>query len=127
MELSTIDYVVLVVEDVQRALNFYCGLGLSLSHHSPSYAQIDAGTTRLGLFHRAAMSETLGFEVGRPLSTSPEFEIGFKVGDVDAAFAEMLSAGAAGVCEPTDRSWGQRTAYVRDPDGHLIELAQDVA
>jgi hypothetical protein len=26
---------------------------------------------------------------------------------------------------PTTRSWGQRTAYVRDPDGNLIELAQD--
>jgi len=27
---------------------------------------------------------------------------------------------------PTTRLWGQRTAYIRDPDGHLIELVQDI-
>ena len=32
--------------------------------------------------------------------------------------------GAVPVIHPTDRSWGQRTAYLRDPDGHLVELAQ---
>ena len=45
---------------------------------------------------------------------------------VDAAFAELVGAGAPAVVAPTTRSWGQRTAYVRDPDGNLIELAQDL-
>ncbi|MCU1463062.1 MAG: Glyoxalase/bleomycin resistance protein/dioxygenase [Acidimicrobiales bacterium] len=51
------------------------------------------------------------------------FEIGFKVDDVDAAYAELLAAGATPAVAPADRPWGQRTAYVRDPDGHLVELA----
>jgi uncharacterized glyoxalase superfamily protein PhnB len=47
------------------------------------------------------------------------------VPDCDAAFAALVAAGAPAVMPPTTRSWGQRTAYVRDPDGNLIELAQD--
>ena len=46
--------------------------------------------------------------------------------NVDATFAELLAGGASPVTPPTTRPWGQRTAYVRDPDGHLIELAQDL-
>ena len=53
------------------------------------------------------------------------FEIGFKVDDVDAVFARLVGGGARPAVEPGTRPWGQRTAYVRDPDGHLVELAQD--
>jgi catechol 2,3-dioxygenase-like lactoylglutathione lyase family enzyme len=55
-----------------------------------------------------------------------QFEIGFKVDDVDAAFEAMVRRGAVAAVDPATRPWGQRTAYVRDPDGHLVELAQDV-
>ena len=40
--------------------------------------------------------------------------------DCDAAFSELVAAGAPAVTRPTTRSWGQRTAYVRDPDGNLL-------
>jgi catechol 2,3-dioxygenase-like lactoylglutathione lyase family enzyme len=45
---------------------------------------------------------------------------------VDRAFAGRGADGAEPVVAPTDRPWGQRTAYVRDPDGHLVELAEQV-
>jgi uncharacterized glyoxalase superfamily protein PhnB len=48
------------------------------------------------------------------------------VPDVDAAHAELVAAGVSSVTPPTDRGWGQRTAYVRDPDGNLVELVQDL-
>jgi catechol 2,3-dioxygenase-like lactoylglutathione lyase family enzyme len=38
----------------------------------------------------------------------------------------LIARGAPAVVPPTDRFWGQRTAYVRDPDGHLVELAQEL-
>ncbi|MCA9509200.1 MAG: VOC family protein [Myxococcales bacterium] len=135
MRLFQLDYTVLVVEDLDRAVAFYTDvLGISLSHRTGGYAQLVTGPTRLALYTREAMAATLG----RPIEPPPapahaaegdaplrdRFEIGFLVADVDAAFAEIVAAGAAPVKEPTDRFWGQRTAYVRDPDGHLIELAQ---
>jgi len=72
------------------------------------------------------MANTLGMSLEAPDAHALGFEIGFKVADVDAAIDELIARGATLVAPPTDRFWGQRTAYVRDPDGHLIELAQDL-
>ncbi len=126
MQLRQPDYVVLVVENLERALAFYTGvLGLELGHRSGPFAQLATGATRLALFERAAMAETLGFAVRAPDRDAPGFEIGFKVDSADAAYDRLIEAGAESATPPTDRAWGQRTAYVRDPDGHLIELAED--
>ncbi|MEW6271407.1 MAG: VOC family protein [Thermodesulfobacteriota bacterium] len=127
MRLRTLDYVVLIVADLDRALGFYeKTLGLDLQHRAERYAQLRAGTTRLSLYARDAMADTLGMALEQPRPAAPAFELGFKVEDCDAAFAELTAAGAAPVTPPTTRPWGQRTAYVRDPDGNLIELAQDL-
>jgi lactoylglutathione lyase len=121
------DYVVLVVDDVERALGFYSGLlGLPLGHRSGPYAQLDTGATRVALYERSAMAGTLGRELKPPSSDAPAFELGFKVDDCDAAYDSLVAAGATPAVPPTDRAWGQRTAYVRDPDGHLVELAEDL-
>jgi catechol 2,3-dioxygenase-like lactoylglutathione lyase family enzyme len=128
VELIAPDYVILIVENLDRALRFYTGvLGLKLGHRSGDYAQLDTGATRLALYTRDAMAKTLATSLAAPASNAPGFEIGFKVADVDAAFSDLVACGALPVVSPTNRFWGQRTAYVRDPDGHLIELAQDLA
>jgi len=127
VELDAPDYVVLVVEDLDRSLAFYVGvLGLALAHRSGPYAQLDTGRTRVAMYERRAMAETLGRPLQPPAGGAPGFELGFKVDDCDAAYRELVAAGAQSAVEPADRAWGQRTAYVRDPDGHLVELAQDL-
>jgi catechol 2,3-dioxygenase-like lactoylglutathione lyase family enzyme len=120
--------VVLVVEDLDRAVGFYCDvLGLPLGHRSGAFAQLATGVTRVALYERPAMASTLGRELEPPSPDAPGFELGFKVDDCAAAYAELVAAGATPAVPPTDRPWGQRTAYVRDPDGHLVELAEDMA
>ena len=127
LNLSAPDYLILIVEDLDRALCFYVDvLGLRLGHRSGDYAQLDTGTTRLALYTRSAMAKTLGMALAPPVSNAPGFEVGFKISDVDAAFTKLIARGARPVMPPTDRFWGQRTAYLRDPDGHLIELVQDL-
>ena len=127
MKLAAPDYVVLIVEQLERALTFYVEvLGLSLGHRSGPYAQLETGATRLALYERGAMAETLGRALQPPAPDAPAFELGFKVSDVDEAYSALSKQGVPIVMPPTDRHWGQRTAYVRDPDGHLIELAQDL-
>ena len=125
VSLSVPDYVVLVVADLDRSLAFYAEiLGLPLGHRSGPFAQLATGATRVALYEREAMASTLGVEPLRPPEPdAPGFELGFKVDDVDAVYAEVVAAGAPAVTPPTDRPWGQRTAYVRDPDGHLVEFA----
>jgi catechol 2,3-dioxygenase-like lactoylglutathione lyase family enzyme len=121
------DYVVIVVQDLDRAVHFYCEvLGMPLGHRSGSFAQLATGVTRVALYERPAMAATLGRDLESPSPDAPGFELGFKVEDCDAAYDELVSGGATPAVPPTDRTWGQRTAYVVDPDGHLVELAQDL-
>ncbi len=127
MKFTAPDYVILIVDDLDRALQFYTEvLGLRPGHRSGNYAQLDTGTTRLGFYTREAMAKMLGLSLQPPAQDASGFELGFKVPDVDAAFAELGARGATSVTSPVTRPWGQRTAYVRDPDGHLIELAQNL-
>ena len=42
--------------------------------------------------------------------------------EVDAAFRDVVSKGAKPVLEPTTEPWGQRTCYIADPEGNLIEI-----
>lgn len=42
--------------------------------------------------------------------------------EVDQAFKNAVSAGAEPVLEPTTEPWGQRTCYIADPEGNLIEI-----
>jgi catechol 2,3-dioxygenase-like lactoylglutathione lyase family enzyme len=41
---------------------------------------------------------------------------------VDKAFDEVVSKGAIGILQPTTEPWGQRTCYIADPEGNLIEI-----
>ena len=126
MEFTGVDYVVLVVDDLDRSLAFYVDLlGLPMGHRSGPYAQLATGRTRLSLFERPAMSEALQMPLRAPERDAPAFEIGFKVVNVDVSYVELVGRGAEAAVPPTTRPWGQRTAYLRDPDGHLVELAQD--
>lgn len=127
MQARAADYVVLIVADLDRSLAFYVDLlGLPLGHRSGPFAQLATGTTRVSLYQRDAMAETLGRALRPPEPDAPGFELGFLVADCDRAYDELVNAGAEPAVAPTDRRWGQRTAYVRDPDGHLVELAQDI-
>ena len=42
--------------------------------------------------------------------------------EVDRAFENAVSKGASPILEPTTESWGQRTCYIADPEGNLIEI-----
>ena len=53
------------------------------------------------------------------------FEIALNVSsfaDVDRTFAEVTAKGAKPVMEPETMPWGQRTCYVADPEGNLLEI-----
>ena len=53
------------------------------------------------------------------------YEIAMKAesfAEVDAVFADVTARGARPVMPPTTMPWGQRTCYVADPAGNLIEI-----
>ena len=53
------------------------------------------------------------------------FEIALSVDNyeaVDEAYKKAIQQGAASVLEPTTEPWGQRTCYISDPEGNLVEI-----
>jgi catechol 2,3-dioxygenase-like lactoylglutathione lyase family enzyme len=58
-----------------------------------------------------------------PNDLPPENHVALGVPDVDAACQALQAQGLAVELAPKDYYWG-RSAYLRDPDGHLIELNQ---
>lgn len=42
--------------------------------------------------------------------------------EVDAEYEKAISRGAVSVLEPVTEPWGQRTCYIADPEGNLIEI-----
>src|SRR5258707_15477992 len=52
--------------------------------------------------------------------------LNFRVADIAAAYAEWSARGAEFLTEPKDHGREIR-AYIRDPDGHLIEVGQTTA
>lgn len=42
--------------------------------------------------------------------------------EVDTIFEEVTKKGAEPVMEPMTMPWGQRTCYVADPEGNLVEI-----
>ena len=45
---------------------------------------------------------------------------------VDRVFDEVVSKGAAAIMKPATMEWGQRTCYISDPEGNLIEIGSFV-
>jgi len=53
------------------------------------------------------------------------FEIALSVENyqaVDTVYKRIVQQGATPVLEPTTEPWGQRTCYISDPEGNLIEI-----
>ena len=42
--------------------------------------------------------------------------------EVDARYQHAIRNGAASLLEPTTEPWGQRTCFIADPEGNIIEI-----
>ncbi len=42
--------------------------------------------------------------------------------EVDKAYEDAISKGAVSVLAPETEPWGQRTCYIADPEGNLVEI-----
>jgi lactoylglutathione lyase len=121
-------YTILYVSDVAASLDFYeraLGQRRRFLHESGQYAELETGSTALALAaHELAAANLPGvFRPEERPSMRPAFEVCFVTDNVQAAFDCAIEEGAESVSPPKTKPWGQDVAYVRDPDGNLVELA----
>lgn len=115
----------LSVADMHRSLAFYGeALGGERSYQFPpegvpAFVTLRFGETELGLGLLTA--SPLHGQPQRP-ATGHRIELCLNVADTDEAVEALRSLGARVVLEPVNQPWGERAAYVEDPDGNLVLL-----
>lgn len=127
-------YTLVYVPDVAASLAFFdraFGLPTRFLHESGAYGEVEtgAGGTRLAFVDHATARDSVQHDyVAAHASTQPlGMEIGFTVDDVPAAYDRAVAAGARAMAAPLTKPWGQTVAYVRCPDGTLVELCTAMA
>ena len=124
-------YTIIYVPDVAASLAFFdqaFGLPTRFLHESGTYGELETGETALAFAaHELAQ---LNFSAGHvPAHTSIKplgMEVGLVTGEVSAAHARALAAGATELASPVTKPWGQTVSYVRCPDGTLVELCSPI-
>ena len=121
--MDRIGYVILYVSDLDASIAFYRDVvGLPYRFTDAGYAEFGTDGTRFALYERRR-AEWL---TGRPVTPGPAAEIVLLVDDVDAEAARLESLGTTILTGPADRPWGHRTIHLADPDGFVVELAQEI-
>ena len=129
MNLPSLGYVILYVNDVAASLAFYekaFGLARRFFHddHGKAYGELETGTTRLAFASIALAEEHLKQKIvaAAPGNSPLGVEIALTTPDVAVLFQRAVKAGAIAIGEPTTKPWGQTVAYVRDNSGFLVEI-----
>ena len=73
----------------------------------------------LGVVHESSPRHMIGVSLG----DAPRFELFVYVDDVDEAIESMRASGVPILREPENMPWGERVAFVADPEGNPVTLA----
>lgn len=123
--MKRVGFVILFVGDLERSIAFYRDVvGLRFRLHGDGYAEFATDGAKFGLYDRNRLDELVGREGGA--GGGPGGEVVFLVEDVDAEAERLGAAGATILSGPVDRVWGHRTLHLEDPDGFVVELAQEI-
>ena len=120
-------YTILYVKDVEKSILFYQdAFGLTKKFVSPdnSYGELITGDTVLSFASNELAASNLkdGFIEANIENKPFAIEIGFTTVNVRETVDKAINTGAKLVEGPKTKPWGQVVAYVRDPDGFLIEI-----
>jgi lactoylglutathione lyase len=111
--------------DVSAALAFYRdGLGMRETLRFPDgSAEPEFVSLSLDDSTGVALSGPGDSIHGRPVQPGARgFELCIYADDVDAAAADLRARGHAVLVDPVDQPWGERMAYIADPDGNPVMI-----
>ena len=125
--LDNLGAVILFVEDLPRSRSFYHEtIGLDVQFEDDESVGFRLKETHFIVLQvDRARIQLQGEPTATARSAATAFLTSF-TDDVDALHADLSRRGISFFQEPTDMPWGMRTAYFKDPDGHVWEIAQEI-
>lgn len=122
---SKIEWIILITDNYKNSYTFYKEvLDLEVEREVPEeeFCQFTLQNCFLAIYGRKAIEQLVGREFiktsGGAIYTFGESE------DIDKDYKNLRQKGVNFIKPPTTQTWGQRTAYFTDPDGHLWEVQQ---
>lgn len=117
----------LFVNDMPTMVRFYRDvLGFAIREdENASNVYLEKDGTLFLLYRRTDFEKMTNHKFHYAKPVNGHFEIALSVENfaaVDRAFQEVTNKGAIPILEPTTEPWGQRTCYIADPEGNLIEI-----
>jgi catechol 2,3-dioxygenase-like lactoylglutathione lyase family enzyme len=116
----------MVVRDIARSVEFYRRLGFQPSVEWSTYAKLANGA---GILHFAAEGDPppdrphVALRAPDDTANAVAAAIVVQVANCRRACADLVAAGVELLTEPAEPEWGGEVrAFVRDPDGHLVEI-----
>ena len=122
-----LDGVGLFVNDRATMIRFYrdvLGFEIKEGENAVNVYLIKNGTLFM-LYERKNFEKMTNRKYEYLKGLNGHFEIALYVDtfeEVDSEYAKAVEKGAQSVLEPTTELWGQRTCYIADPEGNLIEI-----
>ena len=120
-------------DDLSRTLVFYRDrLGFRVTFAHPEKGEPGFVALQLGEGAELALADVsapgavhLHGKTVRPAS-GHGFELCVYADDVDVAVEALRGAGVPVLAEPADQPWGDRMAYVEDPEGNPVMLCAEL-
>jgi len=121
-------------DDLPRSLRFYRDLlGFRVTFSHPEQGEPGFVALQLGEGAELALADVrdpeavpLHGKTVRP-SSGHGFELCVYADDVDDAVSALRAAGVRVLAEPADQPWGDRMAYVEDPQGNPVMLCAELS
>lgn len=117
----------IMVDDMGGMIRFYRDvLGFEIKEdENTTNVFLEKDGTLFLLYRKSDFEKMTGRKFSYANGLNGHYEIALSVENyaaVDQAFQKVTAAGAQAVMPPTTEEWGQRTCYIADPEGNLIEI-----
>jgi uncharacterized glyoxalase superfamily protein PhnB len=114
----------LITDDVPALAAFYARvLDAEVEGEAP-FARVTVPGAVLSFFSARSMESMVPGSTATAASGS--FTVEFRVTDVDARHERLAAQGVEVLKPPTTQPWGRRSVWLRDPDGNIVNLYQEV-
>ena len=117
----------ILVEDMASMIRFYrdvLGFEIKEAEDTSNVYLVKDGTLFL-LYGRKDFEKMTNRKYEYVKGLNGHFELALYVDsfdEVDEVYDRVIGQGATSVLAPTTEPWGQRTCYIADPEGNLIEI-----